>query len=138
VRRKTRPSRKSAGGSTPAYCKTRYANAPTSSVRFHFDGYMPNAVVQVLRQREIDVLTVHKAGMLGRPDYELLAHAHAAGRVMVTHDADYLRLHSQDVEHAGIAYCAHGSRTIGQIVESLVLIHEVYEPDERTNRLEYL
>jgi hypothetical protein len=57
---------------------------------------------------------------------------------MVTHDADYLRLPSRGVEHAGIAYCAHGSRTIGQVVESLVLLHEVCQPDEMANRLEYL
>ncbi|HLH26282.1 MAG TPA: DUF5615 family PIN-like protein [Chloroflexota bacterium] len=107
-------------------------------MRFQLDEHMPNAVAQALRQREIDVLTVHEASLLGRPDHELLAHAHAAGRVMVTHDADYLRLHSQGVEHAGIAYCAHGSRTIGQIVERLVLIHEVFQPDEMLNRLEYL
>ncbi len=107
-------------------------------MRFQLDEHIPNAVAQALRQRGIDVLTAHEAGLLGRRDYELLAHAHAAGWVMVTHDADYLRLHSQGVDHTGIAYCAHSSRTIGQIVEGLVLLHEVYQPDEMANRLEYL
>ena len=81
---------------------------------------------------------MHEAGLLSRPDHEILAHARAAGRVIVTHDADFLRLHRQQVDHAGIAYCAPGSRTIGQIVESLVLIHEVFQGDEMLGRLEYM
>ena len=35
------------------------------------------------------------------------------GRVLVTHDADFLRYHAEGVEHAGIAYCKKGSRTVG-------------------------
>jgi predicted nuclease of predicted toxin-antitoxin system len=107
-------------------------------VRFQFDEHMPHAVAHEPRRRGIEVITAHEAGLRGRPDHEVLAHAHAAGRVMVTNDDDYLRLHSLRVEHAGIAYCAPGARSIGQIVESLMLIHEVLEPDQIRGRLEYM
>jgi predicted nuclease of predicted toxin-antitoxin system len=107
-------------------------------VRFQLDEHVPNAVARALRGFGIDVLTMREAGLLGTPDAELLAHAHAEGRVLVTHDPDFLRLHDRQVAHAGIAYCAQGSRTVGQIVESLRLIHEVYQPDEMVDRVEYL
>ena len=95
-------------------------------------------MAQALRRRGIDVLTMSEAGLLGKPDPELLAYARSAQRVLVTHDTDFLRLAHQQPDHAGIAYCAHGSRTMGQIVESLILIHELFRPDEMVGRVEYI
>jgi hypothetical protein len=57
--------------------------------------------------------------------------------VLVTHDSDFLRLHQQQ-PHSGIAYCAQGTRTIGQIVTSLVLIHEILAPAEMAGRIEFI
>jgi predicted nuclease of predicted toxin-antitoxin system len=99
---------------------------------------MANAVARGLRGSGIDVLTAHEAGLLGRPDHELLAYAATEGRVLVTHDPDFLDLDRQGTKHAGIAYCAFGSLTIGQMVESLQLIDGVYRPDEMAGRVEYL
>lgn len=56
----------------------------------------------------------------------------------MTHDADFLRYHAQGVAHAGIAYCQKGSRTIGEIIETLHLMHEVMTPAEMENTVEYL
>ena len=53
-------------------------------------------------------------------------------------DADYIRLHDQGVEHAGIAYCHQQRRSIGAMIRALELIWEVYEPDETRNRIEYI
>lgn len=96
-----------------------------ASVRFHLDEHVPHAVAEALRRHEIDVRTAGELGLLGASDPEHLAHARAAGRVLVTHDGHFLRLHAQGHPHAGIAYCLRGTRTIGQIAGSLMLIHEV-------------
>ncbi|MBI3979181.1 MAG: DUF5615 family PIN-like protein [Chloroflexi bacterium] len=106
-------------------------------VRFQLDEHVPHAVAEALRRRGIDVLTAAEAGRLGAPDPELRAHASAAGRVLVTHDADFLRQHQQH-QHAGIAYCQQGARTIGELVAGLVLIYEVLESEEMVGRLEFL
>ena len=60
------------------------------SVRCFFDEHLPNAVADGLRAKGIDVLTVDEAGRASLPDVEQLRFATAEGRVMVTHDADYL------------------------------------------------
>ncbi len=78
-------------------------------IRFQLDEHVPNAVAQALRRRGIDVLTAAEAELLGAPDADYLARSHAAGRVLVTHDGDFLRLHRQQQAHAGIAYCEQGS-----------------------------
>ncbi|MEH1872875.1 DUF5615 family PIN-like protein [Nostoc sp.] len=59
-------------------------------------------------------------------------------RVLFTEDDDFLRIASFTNNHPGIAYCKQGTRSIGQIVESLLLIYEVYTPEEMVGRVEYL
>jgi len=107
-------------------------------VRFQFDEHVPHAVAEALRRRGIDVLTAGEAGLRSTPDAELLARSYEAGRVLVTHDSDFLRLHREQHQHAGIAYCEQGARTIGQLVASLVLIYEVLESGDMVGRVEFL
>ena len=105
--------------------------------RFQLDEHVPRAVAQALRRRGIDALTIGEAGLLGADDHELLARCSAEARVIVTHDADFLRLY-QEQEHVGIAYCEQGTRTIGQIVSGLLLIYEVLDASEMVGRVEFL
>jgi predicted nuclease of predicted toxin-antitoxin system len=107
-------------------------------ILFQFDEHVPPAIARALRQRGISVLTPGEAGLLGLPDAEILERARSAGRVVVTHDIDFLRLHFEQVPHTGIAYCAQRTRTVGQLVAILALIHEVLEPSDMIGRLEYL
>jgi len=57
---------------------------------------------------------------------------------MVTHDADFLRYASGESDHYGIACCHKTAHSIGQIVDSLILIYEVLMPEEMVGRIEYL
>jgi hypothetical protein len=66
-----------------------------------------------------------------------LAYAQRAGRVLVTHDADFLRLASEGADHRGIAYCQKSARSLGEIIRTLIPIHEVLTPDEIAGRVEY-
>ena len=107
-------------------------------IRFQLDEHIPNAVADALRHRGIDVLTVAEAGLIGIPDEELLAHALADGRVLVTQDGDFIGLDRRRHPHAGIACSKSGSRTIGQIVAVLVMIYEVLEPADMAGHVEFL
>jgi predicted nuclease of predicted toxin-antitoxin system len=80
-----------------------------ASIAFQFDEHIPRAVAQALRRRGIHVVTTVEAGLLGAADMEQLLRATAEGRVPVTHDSDFLRLHRQGQHHAGIAYCEQGT-----------------------------
>jgi predicted nuclease of predicted toxin-antitoxin system len=91
-----------------------------------------------LRRLGIDVTTTPEAGLLGATDTEQLAYALAQGRVIFSQDDDFLVLASQGAEHAGLAYCRQQSRSIGEIIQALELIWEVYEPDEMRNRVEFI
>jgi predicted nuclease of predicted toxin-antitoxin system len=79
-----------------------------------------------------------EVGLTGARDAEQLDFAARSARVLVTHDADFLRLHASGSEHAGIAYCHQGSLTVREILRRLVLIHDVLMADEIVNRIEFL
>ena len=62
----------------------------------------------------------------------------AENRVVLTHDADFFRLQTANVAHAGIVYRTKDTLSLGEIIRRLVLIWEIYEPEEMAGRVEYL
>lgn len=52
-------------------------------------------------------------------------------------DSDYLALGAEGVSHAGIAYASHG-RTIGDLIQALMLIYETITPADMVDHVEYL
>jgi len=75
---------------------------------------------------------------MGAIDEKQATYFLAARRVLFTQDQDFLRLDAAGVEHAGIAFCAKDTKSIGEIIQRLVLIWEFYEPEEMAGRVEYL
>lgn len=57
---------------------------------------------------------------------------------MVTMDSDFLILAAQGSSHAGIAYAKPGTRSVGQLIQKLKLIHDILTPAEMENHIEYL
>lgn len=58
--------------------------------------------------------------------------------MLVTQDSDFLRLASEGKHHSGVAYYIPGSRTVGELVRQLVLLHAVLRPEEMIDRVEFL
>jgi predicted nuclease of predicted toxin-antitoxin system len=108
------------------------------AMRFHLDEHVADAIAKGLRQRGIDVTTTAEANLLDAEDTEHIAFALSQGRVIVTQDADFLRFHSEAMTHAGIAYFQQGSRTVGEVVSHLTLMHDCLEDSEMQGRVEYL
>ncbi|HSB10177.1 MAG TPA: DUF5615 family PIN-like protein [Blastocatellia bacterium] len=106
--------------------------------QFHLDEHIAPAIASALRRRGIDVTTAYEANLLGSTDEAHLQFAHQSGRVIVTHDEDYLRLHAGGRSHAGIAFCRQGKRSIGEMLETLFLIYDVMSSDEMENKVVYL
>ena len=108
------------------------------SIRFHLDERISDSIAAGLRRRGVNVTTSAGAGLAGANDATQLALAASAGRVMVTQDADYLRLNHQGVAHSGIAYCHQASLSVGEMLRNLTLICDLLSAEEMSNRIEYL
>lgn len=62
-------------------------------LRFHLDEHIPHSVATALRRFGIEVTTTPEAGLRQADDLAYLAFTRQEGRVLVTHDADFLRHH---------------------------------------------
>jgi predicted nuclease of predicted toxin-antitoxin system len=107
-------------------------------IRFHLDENVDPDLALALRRQSIDVTTTVEMGLRGQTDEVQLAFARQQGRVIVTHDTDFLKIASQTTEHWGIAFCKKDVRTLGEIIRSLILIYEVLTPDEMKGWIEYI
>lgn len=50
----------------------------------------------------------------------------------------FIRMHHQQHRHAGIAYSERGARTIGHLVASLALIHEVLGAEDMVGHVDFV
>ncbi len=107
-------------------------------IRYHLDENLNNAVANGLRLRGVDVTTSKDGELIGAEDEKQIAFALSEDRVLVTHDRDLIVLHAKGVEHAGIAYCRPGLRTIGQMVLNLVSLKRTKTAEEMRGQVEFL
>jgi len=108
------------------------------SIRFHLDENCDNRIARGLRRHGIDVTTTYEVGLGEASDEEHIEFALADDRTIFTHDADMVALHRAAMPHRGIIFSPKDRRTIGVLIQGLILIWEVYESDEMANRLEFL
>ncbi|NEQ53492.1 MAG: hypothetical protein F6K11_25710 [Leptolyngbya sp. SIO3F4] len=76
--------------------------------RLYSDEGFPKKVSEKLRDLDHDVLTVQEADQAnqGIPDDQVLAYATEQNRAVLTiNRADFIRLHRQSSDHAGIVVC---------------------------------
>ncbi len=106
-------------------------------VLLYLDEHVAKAVCDGLRLRGLDVLTVGEAGQTGASDADQLAFATLKGRVLVTRDADYLRLHAAGRAHAGIVYYRL-PMCIGAAIRGLERVSRSRSADTMLNRIEFL
>ena len=99
-------------------------------LRYYFDEHVHSAISSGLQARGIFVLTAQAAGRANKriPDDEQLAYATARGLVMVTNDRDFIRLHHEQIPHAGIIMLQQ-VLTIGEYIDYLELFALTTSPE---------
>lgn len=107
-------------------------------LRFHLDENVDPDVARALRRHGIDVTTTAEAGLVSSSDETQLEFIRGEGRVIFTHDCDFLRIASATTEHPGVTYCHKVGRSLGETIEALILVYEVLTPEEMAGRVEFL
>lgn len=98
-------------------------------ISFYTDENFPFPVVEFLRAFGYDVLTAKDAGNANQkiPDENVLAYAISVERTVLTRNRrDFIKLHRNNPEHAGIVICTEWSDFQGQAI----LIHETVRVEE--------
>jgi len=75
--------------------------------------------------------------MRGAIDEDHLTLALSQGRVILTQDADFLRLHAAGARHSGIIY-ARQQTSVRMIIRGVMLIVEVLDAGEMVDQIEFI
>src|SRR5258706_9124361 len=103
-------------------------------LRFHLDENVDEAIAVGLRGRGIYATTTSERGLGGVTDEQQLQFALNEERVIVTYDDDLLALHATGTRHAGIAFSALRTRTIGQIIRKFLSLSRNYHLADMSSR----
>src|SRR4051812_15298821 len=99
-------------------------------IAFYMDENIDGAIAQGLRRRGVDVITIQEDGLMSASDPVMLDRALALGRIVFTHDDDFLRetqrRQATGESFAGVAYAHLQGPGIGRCIADLELMAKVY------------
>ncbi len=106
-------------------------------IRYYTDVHIAREVAHQLRQKGVDIVHCGDVGLSDADDSSHLEYATRNGRVPVSCDDDFERLHATwqaaGRQHGGIVYVKMGDKckSIGFIVNTLLFLQEaaIYEAD---------
>ena len=97
----------------------------------------PEIAAQLIRSG-IDAVTVRDLDELGDSDVNHLQRATEMGRVLCTHDTDFLKMATENTTHTGIVFVPHFQASIGVIVKALRELHAETTAEEIQAQVKYL
>jgi predicted nuclease of predicted toxin-antitoxin system len=107
-------------------------------VRFHLDENIDPDLGLGLRARGIEVTISRELSMLGTTDAEQLAFINSTRSVLVTHDADFLRIAATGAAHPGIVFSVAKSHSLGEQIRRIVTLWRTRSAEDFVNQVVYL
>ena len=105
------------------------------------DEHVKSGIVEGLRRRGVDIVTVQELGLNETDDEVLLTEATRQGRLMLSCDADFLAIHDEWLNtarpHAGIIYWPQ-SRAIGEAIRRIFQFVASTDSDQAANNVKFL
>jgi hypothetical protein len=109
-----------------------------SEIRFYLDENVPTAVTEQLVLSGIDAISVRSIEQLSDSNINHLQRATDQKRMLCTHDQDFLILHQENSDHAGIAFALAYGATIGGWVKALRKLHATMTDEQVIGQVVYL
>ena len=109
-----------------------------AEIKFYLDENIDKAVAEQLRRWNVDAVSVHDLELHGDDDPSHLERAAGMGRVLCTHDKDFIVMAKDNTAHAGIAFAPHIQASVGGWVRALRALHAKTEAEALHGVLIYL
>ena len=111
-------------------------------LKAYADEHVVFAIVQGLRLRGMDVVTVQDRGQEGADDSALLANALREERIMLTNDEDFLALASEHAQRgepfAPVYFWPQQKRAVGEIIRAVIRQASGTDYEEACSRVYFL
>jgi len=103
------------------------------------DENIERSIIDGLRRRKIEVISVIELGYEGLPDEFHIQKAYEIKAVILTHDFDFLRIASKPgINHCGIIFAHSKNVSIGQCIRGVELIINILTVEDMKNHVEFL
>lgn len=109
-----------------------------TEIKFHLDENVDPDIAASLRTNGIDVTITNEVGLVSVDDLVQLAFARKEGRIIITHDTDFLRIAAKTSEHSGVLFCKTEGYSIRKIVLHCISIHHQRVAKDMIGWVEYL
>ena len=106
-------------------------------MKFLADEHIELSIVTGLKLLGIDAISVNEAGKREYDDEEILNFAKENDRVIITRDSDFVKLHRNGAEHAGIVFISK-FLAIGKIIGEIEKISMLFESEHMRNNLIFI
>jgi predicted nuclease of predicted toxin-antitoxin system len=108
-------------------------------MKIYADENIERSIVEGLRRRRIDIVSVVELGYSGRSDEFHIKKAFETKAVILTHDIDFVKMaNSSKVSHRGIIFCHPKDVSIGQCISGVELITSILTDKDMENHIEFL
>lgn len=111
-------------------------------IGIYVDVHIPRQIVAGLKLRGIDVITAQEDGMEEAEDAALLDRSTELGRIIFTHDNDFLKEAADRFRNngrfGGIAFAHQLNAPVGRCVDDLELIARTFNLADLDNRIEFI
>lgn len=112
------------------------------SLKLYMDENVPRPIINELRLRGVDVLTVQEDSYTSFPDSIILDRATEIERVLFSQDQDFLALakrrEAEGVSFPGVIYARQLQVSADECVRDLEIIAKAGNPEDFANRIQYL
>jgi len=108
----------------------------------HLDENIPSNIAEGLKRLDIPISTAQDAGLLAAEDEQHLSYAAATGSVLLTHDADFLKIaderRQQGASHPGIIYAHPRKFGVGVLIKKVAAVARENDFPDLENKVLFL
>lgn len=110
-----------------------------TEIKIYADEDVNIAIVEGLKRRGIQAYSCKEVGNIGLTDEEQIRYANSKKIVILTHDADFLRIvNEKRVSHSGIIFVSQNKLSVGEIIRKIEFLVSIISQQDMNNHIEFL
>ena len=110
-----------------------------TEIKIYSDEDVNIAVTEGIKRRGITAYSCQEAGNIGLTDEEQIKYANSKRFVILTHDADFLRIvHKRRISHSGIIFVSQNKLNVGEIIRKIEFLVSIISEEDMENHVEFL
>ena len=110
-----------------------------TEIRIYCDEGVNIAIAEGLKRRGLKAYSCQEVGNIGLTDEEQIDYANPKKLVILTHDADFLRIiYEKRLSHSGIIFVSQSKLSIGEIIRKIEFVVSILSEEDMENHVEFL